>query len=62
MEIGDCFFDGKDFIFVIKEGHYRLKECEVYEFETGRYIGYTSERVGTILNMRKLTPLEKELM
>jgi hypothetical protein len=62
MEIGDAFYDGKSFIFVITADHYRLKTCNVFYAQTGRLVGHTVEQVGTLSNMRKLTPLEKELL
>jgi len=62
IEVGDAFFDGKSFIFVIKKDHYELKGCDVICAETGVRFGYSVESIKTIKNMRKLSELEKELM
>jgi hypothetical protein len=62
MEIGDAFFDGKFFIFVIKKHNYELKGCDIFCAETGIMFGYSVESIDTLKNMRKLSQLEKELM
>jgi hypothetical protein len=63
MEIGDCFRykNNFDYIFkVIKFLSLNLVECEVYFLD--RKVNVSNEHKSTLLKMRKLTELEKELM
>jgi hypothetical protein len=60
MEIGDCFQDSGLIYRVIKFWSLHIVECEVYSHY--RNVGKTSEHRNTLLKMRKLSSLEKELM
>ena len=62
MEIGD-WFEGLNEVNTYKVVKFlddTRVSCNVYVY--GRFVGITSEYVNTLLQMRKLTPLEKELM
>ena len=60
MKVGDYFSSGT-LIFKIKEYDGKLTLCDVLDF-TGRKVGVSFEHSKTILKMRKLKPLEKELL
>jgi len=66
MEQNELFSDGR-FIFKIRSEVFlkdsqRWHLCEVLSYHDGRRIGNCYELENTLKNMRKLTPLEKELM
>jgi len=62
MEIGD-WFEGSNKVNTYKVVKFLDNDkvsCNVYV--DGRFVGITSEKINTLLAMRKLTPVEKELM
>jgi hypothetical protein len=66
MEQNELFSDGR-FIFKIRsdvllKDSQRWYLCGVLSLHDSRHIGNSYELENTIKNMRKLTPLEKELM
>ena len=62
IEIGDCFepLNKINTYKVVKFLENSRVCCNVYV--DGRFVGITSEHINTLSQMRKLTPVEKELM
>ena len=60
IEVGDCF---KSILYTFKVVEFlssNLVECEVYVYN--RKVAITNEHSNTLLKMKKLSSLEKELM
>ena len=61
MNIGDCFTDGKFIFLVLTFETLNLVKCKMIHLSNELDINSIEHR-NTLLKMRKLTSLEKELM